>query len=112
MHTLVDSKPKELFTQMAPIWFKCEENRVKPKSGIYDCPCYKILTRKGAPMHPALLFLFKLADAACRCAFNHRSQYQLRAHYGDAVKHAVDALGALTMSRFCVAFTSHPRIVR
>jgi len=46
-HTLVDSKPKELFTQMAPIWFKCEENRVKPKTGIFDCPCYKILTRKG-----------------------------------------------------------------
>ena len=37
---------------MAPIWFKCEENRVKPKSGIYDCPCYKILTRKGAPFTP------------------------------------------------------------
>jgi dynein heavy chain len=50
MHTLIDSKPKELFTQMAPIWFKCEENRVKPKTGIYDCPCYKILTRKGASL--------------------------------------------------------------
>ena len=93
MHTLVDSKPKELFTQMAPIWFKCEENRVKPKTGIYDCPCYKILTRKGALLAYALLFMFRLANAVCRCAVDYWSQHQLRAHNGDAFKHAVEALG-------------------
>lgn len=45
---------------MAPIWFKCEENRVKPKTGIYDCPCYKILTRKGVSCTHLVTFIVLL----------------------------------------------------
>jgi len=46
-HALAESRPKELFTEMPIIHVKPETDRIKPKSGIYDCPCYKILTRAG-----------------------------------------------------------------
>jgi dynein heavy chain len=45
--TLVESRPKELFTQMAPFLLAPTVNREKPKEGIYDCPCYKTLKRAG-----------------------------------------------------------------
>jgi dynein heavy chain len=44
---LVESRPKELFTSMAPFLLKPEVNREKPTEGIYDCPCYKTLKRAG-----------------------------------------------------------------
>jgi dynein heavy chain len=46
-YSLVESRPKELFTEMAIIWLLPQQNRVKPKTGIYDAPVYKTLTRAG-----------------------------------------------------------------
>jgi dynein heavy chain len=44
---MAESRPKELFTSMPPIWLKPAANRQKPAEGIYECPCYKTLTRAG-----------------------------------------------------------------
>lgn len=44
---LAESRPKELYTEMAAIWLKPKANRVKPLSGIYTCPIYKTLNRAG-----------------------------------------------------------------
>ena len=46
-HELAESKPKELYTDMPVIWLKPTANRIKPDTGIYDCPVYKTLTRAG-----------------------------------------------------------------
>jgi len=46
-HMLDDSKPKELFTDIPIINFDPIENRVKPTSGIYKCPIYKTVDRRG-----------------------------------------------------------------
>ena len=46
-HQLAESRPKELYTDMPVIWLQPETNRKIPESGIYDCPCYKTLTRAG-----------------------------------------------------------------
>ena len=46
-HELAESRAKELYTNMPVIWLKPCANRVKPTSGIYDCPVYKTLTRAG-----------------------------------------------------------------
>jgi dynein heavy chain len=46
-HSLVDSKPKELFTTFPVMWLIPEEERKKPDTGVYFCPVYKILTRRG-----------------------------------------------------------------
>lgn len=46
-HELAESRAKELYTNMPVIWLKPSANRVKPKTGIYDCPVYKTLTRAG-----------------------------------------------------------------
>jgi dynein heavy chain len=46
-HSLVDSKPKELFTDFPVMYLIPEEERKKPTTGIYNCPVYKILTRRG-----------------------------------------------------------------
>eukprot|EP01135_Chromosphaera_perkinsii_P003004 Nk52_evm26s232 gene=Nk52_evmTU26s232 len=46
-HVLTDSRPKELFTTMPIIWLVPVTDRVKPTTGIYDCPVYKTLTRAG-----------------------------------------------------------------
>ena len=45
--TLVESRAKELFTQMPCFWLIPEPNRKPPTSGIYECPLYKTLTRAG-----------------------------------------------------------------
>ena len=47
MGSLVDSKPKELFTSMPVIWLEPEENRTTPTEGVYVCPAYKTLRRAG-----------------------------------------------------------------
>ncbi|TRY59872.1 hypothetical protein DNTS_035283 [Danionella cerebrum] len=44
---LTESRPKELYTEMAPIWMVPVANRKPPQSGIYICPIYKTLTRAG-----------------------------------------------------------------
>ena len=45
--SLADSKPKELFVEMPAIWLLPEESRTEPDTGVYKCPVYKILTRRG-----------------------------------------------------------------
>ncbi|KAM9856968.1 dynein axonemal heavy chain 1 [Aulostomus maculatus] len=44
---LAESRPKELYTEMAVIWLIPSCNRKPPASGIYVCPIYKTLTRAG-----------------------------------------------------------------
>ncbi|XP_026131005.1 dynein heavy chain 1, axonemal isoform X1 [Carassius auratus] len=44
---LTESRPKELYTEMAVIWMVPVPNRKPPQSGIYMCPIYKTLTRAG-----------------------------------------------------------------
>jgi len=46
-HKLAESRPKELYTHMAPIWLKPVADRKVPESGMYVCPCYKTLQRAG-----------------------------------------------------------------
>jgi dynein heavy chain len=45
--SLADSRPRELFSKLPVLWFLPEEDRVAPTSGIYLCPVYKELSRKG-----------------------------------------------------------------
>jgi dynein heavy chain len=45
--SIVDSRPKELFTPMPVMLLLPEIERVVPESGVYKCPVYKILTRRG-----------------------------------------------------------------
>jgi dynein heavy chain len=46
--SLVESRPKELFTPYVPVHLMPIQFRVKPEPAkTYICPCYKILTRKG-----------------------------------------------------------------
>jgi dynein heavy chain, axonemal len=44
---LGESRPKELYTEMAVLWLLPKPNRKKPEHGIYECPVYKTLTRAG-----------------------------------------------------------------
>ena len=47
-NSVVESRPKELFTSYVPIWLVPVQHR--PPADLaktYMCPCYKILTRKG-----------------------------------------------------------------
>jgi dynein heavy chain len=46
-HMLDESKPKQLYTEVPLIWYVPKKNRVKPATGIYDCPVYKVLSRTG-----------------------------------------------------------------
>ncbi|RYH30569.1 hypothetical protein EON65_04765 [archaeon] len=45
--SLIDPKPKELFSPMPVIHMLPQKDRPTPTSGIYRCPVYKILTRTG-----------------------------------------------------------------
>merc|ERR1712196_753230 len=45
--SLVDPRPKELFSPMPVIHLVPEQNRKEPNEGIYRCPVDKILTRTG-----------------------------------------------------------------
>lgn len=47
IHSVDESRPKELFTAMVPIHLLPVEKRVVPTQGIYKCPVYKVLTRAG-----------------------------------------------------------------
>lgn len=44
---IAESRPKELYTEMAVFWLVPVPNRKAPSSGIYICPIYKTLTRAG-----------------------------------------------------------------
>lgn len=45
--SLIDPKPKELFSAMPVLHMLPQKDRPTPTSGIYRCPVYKILTRTG-----------------------------------------------------------------
>lgn len=45
--SLDDSRPKQLYTQLPIIHLDPEQNRKDPEGGIYRCPVYKELSRKG-----------------------------------------------------------------
>ena len=45
--SLVESRPRELYTDVPVVWLRPRSNRVKPATGIYDCPVYKTVTRAG-----------------------------------------------------------------
>lgn len=42
-----DSRPKELYTDIPICHFDPKEDRVKPTTGIYNCPIYKTVARFG-----------------------------------------------------------------
>jgi dynein heavy chain len=45
--SLIDPKPKELFSPMPTIHLLPEQHRANRSGGIYRCPVYKVLTRTG-----------------------------------------------------------------
>jgi dynein heavy chain len=45
-HQIEDSRPKELYTDLPPLWFCPIKNR-EPDILDYRCPCYKVVSRKG-----------------------------------------------------------------
>lgn len=47
VHHIDDPRPKELFSPMPVIHKIPEQHRETPQSGIYRCPVYKILSRRG-----------------------------------------------------------------
>ena len=47
LKSLIDPKPKELFSPMPTIHMLPQKDRATPTSGIYRCPVYKILSRRG-----------------------------------------------------------------
>ena len=46
-HLLDDSLPKELYIDFPIIHLIPEYERKPPTSGVYECPLYKVLSRKG-----------------------------------------------------------------
>lgn len=50
MESLVDFKPKVLFTSFPVLHLDPEENKKASGEGIYRCPCYKTLDRRGVLM--------------------------------------------------------------
>lgn len=46
-HILDDSLPKELYTDIPMMQFKPEADRKAPATGVFNCPVYKVLSRKG-----------------------------------------------------------------
>ncbi|KAK8888171.1 hypothetical protein M9Y10_039235 [Tritrichomonas musculus] len=44
---IVDAQPRQLTQEMPVIWLKPVQKRVPPTKGVYNCPVYKIGTRKG-----------------------------------------------------------------
>jgi len=46
-HTLMEARPKELYSAFPPIWLNPKVNRKDPTEGVYSCPVYKTLQRAG-----------------------------------------------------------------
>lgn len=44
---LEESRPKQLFTSLPPMHLLPIANRELPSKGVYRCPVYKILSRRG-----------------------------------------------------------------
>jgi dynein heavy chain, axonemal len=44
---ITDSRPKQLYTSMPVLHLSPVQHRVAPTTGIYRCPVYKILSRRG-----------------------------------------------------------------
>lgn len=61
LHELTESRPKELYTEMPVMWLKPCPNRVKPTSGIYECPVYKTLTRAGRFLRQNFVIFFRVS---------------------------------------------------
>jgi dynein heavy chain len=49
-HSLVESRPKELFVSFPVMWLQPEFEKKDVVEGYYKCPVYKILTRAGVLM--------------------------------------------------------------
>lgn len=47
IHMIDESKPKVLYSEVPLIWYVPKRNREPPKSGVYRCPIYKVLSRTG-----------------------------------------------------------------
>lgn len=47
IHMIDESKPKVLYSECPLIWYVPKRNREVPKTGIYRCPIYKVLSRTG-----------------------------------------------------------------
>jgi dynein heavy chain len=47
IHKLAPSNPKELYTPLPIVHFLPVIDRVAPKTGVYNCPVYKVLSRAG-----------------------------------------------------------------
>jgi len=45
--SITDSIPKQLYTELPTLHLDPTQNRVAPTKGIYRCPVYKILSRRG-----------------------------------------------------------------
>ena len=45
--SLVESRPKQLYTELPTIHLLPEAHRKPPTSGVYRCPVYKVLSRRG-----------------------------------------------------------------
>jgi dynein heavy chain len=45
--SLADSRPKQLYTSLPTIHLSPVQHRKEPSSGIYRCPVYKVLSRRG-----------------------------------------------------------------
>jgi len=46
-HAVGESRPKELYSEFPMLWLEPLQHRKAPETGIYNCPCYKILSRAG-----------------------------------------------------------------
>lgn len=66
---LAESRPKELYTEMAVIWLLPVPNRKPPATGTYLCPIYKTLTRAGrcpkdrSPEAREMIFVFRIIES-------------------------------------------------
>ena len=47
VNSIVESRPKELYTEMPVLHFEPIKDRQLPTDGVYRCPVYKILSRQG-----------------------------------------------------------------
>jgi dynein heavy chain len=47
IRSLNDSRPKQLYTTLPVLHLQPIQHRVKPLAGIYRCPVYKVLSRRG-----------------------------------------------------------------
>lgn len=47
LRSLTDSLPKQLYTELPVMHLLPEQHRTEPTSGVYRCPVYKILSRRG-----------------------------------------------------------------